>query len=92
MVVTANQNFKLTYEGKTYDIAFDNNVTSSVNLTKGQFSDTELKTSQIWNANYTVSDAKSKASAAQVITITYEKPQDQITGWEYLNRYLGSPG
>lgn len=88
LVVTANQNFKLTYEGKTYDIAFDNNVTSSVNLTKGQFSDTELKTSQIWNANYTVSGAKSKASAAQVITITYEKPQDQITGWEYLNDIL----
>lgn len=90
--VTANQNFKLTYEGKTYDIAFDNNVTSSVNLTKGQFSDTELKTSQIWNANYTVSGAKSKASAAQVITITYEKPQDQITGWEYLNDILVRQG
>lgn len=92
LVVTANQNFKLTYEGKTYDIAFDNNVTSSVNLTKGQFSDTELKTSQIWNANYTVSGAKSKASAAQVITITYEKPQDQITGWEYLNDILVRQG
>lgn len=90
LVVTANQNFKLTYEGKTYDIAFDNNVTSSVNLTKGQFSDTELKTSQIWNANYTVSGAKSKASAAQVITITY--PQDQITGWEYLNDILVRQG
>ncbi len=92
LVVTANQNFKLTYEGKTYDIAFDNNVTSSVNLTKGQFSDTELKTMQIWNANYTVSGAKSKASAAQVITITYEKPQDQITGWEYLNDILVRQG
>ena len=92
LVVTANKNFKLTYEGKTYDIAFDNNVTSSVNLTKGQFSDTELKTSQIWNANYTVSGAKSKASAAQVITITYEKPQDQITGWEYLNDILVRQG
>lgn len=92
LVVTANQNFKLTYEGKTYDIAFDNNVTSSVNLTKGQFSDTELKSSQIWNANYTVSGAKSKASAAQVITITYEKPQDQITGWEYLNDILVRQG
>lgn len=92
LIVTANQNFKLTYEGKTYDIAFDNNVTSSVNLTKGQFSDTELKTSQIWNANYTVSGAKSKASAAQVITITYEKPQDQITGWEYLNDILVRQG
>lgn len=92
LVVTANQNFKLTYEGKTYDIAFDNNVTSSVNLTKGQFSDTELKTSQIWNANYTVSGAKSKASAAQIITITYEKPQDQITGWEYLNDILVRQG
>lgn len=92
LVVTANQNFKLTYEGKTYDIAFDNNVTSSVNLTKGQFSDTGLKTSQIWNANYTVSGAKSKASAAQVITITYEKPQDQITGWEYLNDILVRQG
>lgn len=92
LVVTANQNFKLTYEGKTYDIAFDNNVTSSVNLTKGQFSDTELKTSQIWNANYTVSGAKSKASTAQVITITYEKPQDQITGWEYLNDILVRQG
>ena len=92
LVVTANQNFKLTYEGKTYDIAFDNNVTSSVNLTKGQFSDTELKTSQIWNANYTVSGAKSKASAAQVITITYEKPQDQITGWDYLNDILVRQG
>lgn len=92
LVVTANQNFILTYEGKTYDIAFDNNVTSSVNLTKGQFSDTELKTSQIWNANYTVSGAKSKASAAQVITITYEKPQDQITGWEYLNDILVRQG
>lgn len=92
LIVTANQNFKLTYEGKTYDIAFDNNVTSSVNLTKGQFSDTELKTMQIWNANYTVSGAKSKASAAQVITITYEKPQDQITGWEYLNDILVRQG
>lgn len=92
LVVTANQNFKLTYEGKTYDIAFDNNVTSAVSLTKGQFSDTELKTSQIWNANYTVSGAKSKASAAQVITITYEKPQDQITGWEYLNDILVRQG
>ena len=92
LVVTANKNFKLTYEGKTYDIAFDNNVTSSVNLTKGQFSDTELKTMQIWNANYTVSGAKSKASAAQVITITYEKPQDQITGWEYLNDILVRQG
>lgn len=92
LVVTANQNFKLTYEGKTYDVAFDNNVTSSVNLTKGQFSDTELKTMQIWNANYTVSGAKSKASAAQVITITYEKPQDQITGWEYLNDILVRQG
>lgn len=92
LVVTANKNFKLTYEGKTYDIAFDNNVTSLVNLTKGQFSDTELKTSQIWNANYTVSGAKSKASAAQVITITYEKPQDQITGWEYLNDILVRQG
>lgn len=92
LIVTANQNFKLTYEGKTYDIAFDNNVTSAVNLTKGQFSDTELKTSQIWNANYTVSGAKSKASAAQVITITYEKPQDQITGWEYLNDILVRQG
>lgn len=92
LVVTANQNFKLTYEGKTYDIAFDNNVTSSVNLTKGQFNDTELKTMQIWNANYTVSGAKSKASAAQVITITYEKPQDQITGWEYLNDILVRQG
>lgn len=92
LIVTANQNFKLTYEGKTYDIAFDNNVTSAVSLTKGQFSDTELKTSQIWNANYTVSGAKSKASAAQVITITYEKPQDQITGWEYLNDILVRQG
>lgn len=92
LIVTANQNFKLTYEGKTYDIAFDNNVTSSVSLTKGQFSDTELKTMQIWNANYTVSGAKSKASAAQVITITYEKPQDQITGWEYLNDILVRQG
>lgn len=92
LVVTANQNFKLTYEGKTYDIAFDNNVTSAVSLTKGQFSDTELKTMQIWNANYTVSGAKSKASAAQVITITYEKPQDQITGWEYLNDILVRQG
>lgn len=92
LVVTANKNFKLTYEGKTYDIAFDNNVTSAVSLTKGQFSDTELKTSQIWNANYTVSGAKSKASAAQVITITYEKPQDQITGWEYLNDILVRQG
>lgn len=92
LIVTANQNFKLTYEGKTYDIAFDNNVTSAVSLTKGQFSDTELKTMQIWNANYTVSGAKSKASAAQVITITYEKPQDQITGWEYLNDILVRQG
>lgn len=92
LVVTANQNFKLTYEGKTYDIAFDNNVTSAVSLTKGQFSNTELKTSQIWNANYTVSGAKSKASAAQVITITYEKPQDQITGWEYMNDILVRQG
>lgn len=92
LVVTANQNFKLTYEGKTYDIAFDNNVSSSVNLTKGQFSDTELKTSQIWNAAYTVSGAKSKASAAQVITITYEKPQDQIIGWEYMNDILVRQG
>lgn len=92
LVVTANKNFKLTYEGKTYDIAFDNNVTSAVSLTKGQFSDTELKTMQIWNANYTVSGAKSKASAAQVITITYEKPQDQITGWEYLNDILVRQG
>lgn len=92
LVVTANQNFKLTYEGKTYDIAFDNNVTSAVSLTKGQFSDTELKTMQIWNANYTVSGAKSKASAAQVITISYEKPQDQITGWEYLNDILVRQG
>lgn len=92
LVVTANQNFKLTYEDKTYDIAFDNNVTSAVSLTKGQFSDTELKTMQIWNANYTVSGAKSKASAAQVITITYEKPQDQITGWEYLNDILVRQG
>lgn len=92
LIVTANQNFKLTYEGKTYDIAFDNNVTSAVSLTKGQFSDTELKTSQIWNANYTVSGAKSKASTAQVITITYEKPQDQITGWEYLNDILVRQG
>lgn len=92
LIVTANQNFKLTYEGKTYDIAFDNNVTSAVSLTKGQFSDTELKTMQIWNANYTVSGAKSKASAAQVISITYEKPQDQITGWEYLNDILVRQG
>lgn len=92
LIVTANQNFKLTYEGKTYDIAFDNNVTSAVSLTKGQFSDTELKTMQIWNANYTVSGAKSKAPAAQVITITYEKPQDQITGWEYLNDILVRQG
>lgn len=92
LIVTANQNFKLTYEGKTYDIAFDNNVTSAVSLTKGQFSDTELKTSQIWNANYTVSGAKSKTSTAQVITITYEKPQDQITGWEYLNDILVRQG
>lgn len=91
-VVKKHANFVLSYNGKTYQVKFEQNITSSVNLTKGQFSDTELKTSQIWNANYTVSGAKSKASAAQVITITYEKPQDQITGWEYLNDILVRQG
>lgn len=112
-VVKKHANFVLSHNGKTYQVkfeqnitssvsltkgdksdvnGFDNNVTSAVSLTKGQFSDTELKTMQIWNANYTVSGAKSKASAAQVITITYEKPQDQITGWEYLNDILVRQG
>lgn len=27
-----------------------------------------------------------------MITITYEKPQDQITGWEYLNDILVRQG
>lgn len=78
-VVKKHANFVLSYNGKTYQVKFEQNITSSVSLTKGDKSDVNGKVSQLYNAEYKATNGKSSANDSQVITISYEKGANTTT-------------
>lgn len=81
-VVSAYRNFKVTFDGKTYNVDFNNNVNSAVNVTKGDLTNNGNKTVQEWNNVYSASNGQSTVTANQIVKIGFEK-QDKITGWDF---------